>query len=46
MKEGYEVGKVQCDLCSFRWVAQMPSGLKKIECPNCENMAYFEFIDV
>ena len=43
-KDPHEVSKVKCDLCGYTWIAVRPEGLIKIECPNCENMVYFENI--
>jgi len=40
----HEVSLVRCDLCTKQWVAVRPEGIKKLECPNCENMVYFENI--
>jgi rubrerythrin len=41
----YETSLVVCDLCGHSWVAVRPQGLEKLECPNCDNMVYFENID-
>lgn len=40
----FETSLVKCDLCSYHWVAVRPFGLTKLECPNCNNMVYFENI--
>lgn len=34
--------KVQCDLCNHEWIAIHHMDSKRLECPNCENMAYYE----
>lgn len=41
----WEASLVRCDLCSHEWVAVRPLGLEKLECPNCENMVYFENVE-
>lgn len=43
-KETWDASLVECDLCSHDWVSVRPFGLEKLECPNCENMVYFENI--
>lgn len=35
-------GPVQCDICTYQWVAVYPAQLDKLECPNCSNMVSFE----
>jgi hypothetical protein len=36
---------VKCDLCSHKWIAVYHCDSDKLECPNCENMVYFEGIN-
>lgn len=45
-KEKLEVSQVKCDLCSKEWTAVRPLGTEKLECPNCENIVYFENIEI
>ena len=33
---------VVCDLCGYEWVAVYHEDCDKLECPNCENMVYFD----
>jgi len=33
---------VVCDLCGHEWVAVYHEDCDKLECPNCENMVYFD----
>jgi len=44
-KETWSSGMVKCDLCSNTWVAVRPTGIEKLECPNCENMVNFEEVE-
>lgn len=41
----HEVSKVKCDLCGYEWIAVRPEGVEKLECPNCNNIGYFENIN-
>jgi hypothetical protein len=42
---GWEQSFVECDLCSHRWMAVRPEGTPKLECPNCEQITYFEEVE-
>jgi hypothetical protein len=44
MKE-WIVEEVKCDLCAHEWIAVHHIKSEKLECPNCENLAYFESTD-
>jgi len=37
--------RIQCDVCTHKWIAVFPSDLDKIECPHCLNMVNFEIIE-
>lgn len=39
---GWEASFVRCDVCSHEWRAVRPEGTAKLECPNCNNVAYFD----
>lgn len=41
----HEVSKLKCDLCSYEWIAVRPEGVYKLECPNCDNMVYFQNLE-
>lgn len=34
-------GFVSCDICTHEWVAVRPAETKKLQCPNCGNIATF-----
>lgn len=38
----YTANLVECDLCTHQWTAVYHADLKKLECPNCENIVYFD----
>lgn len=40
--KGWIGNKVKCDLCSYVWTAVYHEGCDKLECPNCNNLSYFE----
>jgi len=40
----YEWSKAKCDLCGHEWIPVRPKGVTKLECPNCQNIGYFENI--
>jgi DNA-directed RNA polymerase subunit RPC12/RpoP len=40
----YETSLVECDLCSYKWVAVRPKDTDKLECPNCNNIVHYENI--
>jgi DNA-directed RNA polymerase subunit RPC12/RpoP len=41
----YETSLVECDLCSYKWVAVRPKDTEKLECPNCSNIVHYENIN-
>ena len=43
--ELYETSMVRCDLCGYEWVAVRPSGIEKLQCPQCLYLARFENIE-
>jgi protein-arginine kinase activator protein McsA len=45
-KDLHEVSSVQCDLCSYKWVAVRPKDTEKLECPNCNNIVNYENLSV
>ncbi len=38
------VSKVQCDICTHKWVAIRPVGLTELQCPNCKLIVTFDNI--
>lgn len=38
----HEISYVQCDMCSHKWPAVRPVGVKDLECPNCGTVGGFE----
>ena len=42
--EGWSTGLVKCDLCGHEWIAVFPSGLDRLECPHCQNLAGFDML--
>lgn len=43
---GWISGKVECDICSHNWIAAYPEDTDKLECPNCQQLAHFELIEI
>lgn len=41
---GFEESVVVCDLCGYEWEAILLDGETKVECPNCEQLVYFDKI--
>lgn len=39
---GWKGGRVECDICTNKWIAIRPANLTRLECPNCRQMAQFE----
>ena len=37
-----EISHVKCLICNHEWVAIRPEGTTELECPNCNNIYYFE----
>lgn len=42
----YFVHIVQCDLCSYKWIAVYPCVCEKLQCPNCDNISYFNILSL
>ena len=38
--------KVKCDLCGREWIAVFHIDCKKLECPNCGNMAHYDIVEI
>ncbi len=45
-EKGWRSEKVKCDLCGFTWIAIYHESCDKLECKNCNNMVYFEIINI
>lgn len=43
LKMGWKSGKVTCDLCNHTWIAVFNMLSERLECPNCGNMAMYEY---
>ena len=37
----HDVSIVICDLCGCEWVAVRPTGVTKLQCPNCDKLSTF-----
>ena len=35
---------LECDLCNYNWVAVYVDGTDRMQCPNCNNMVYYNII--
>lgn len=44
MNEKWSGERIQCDLCNYIWIAVFPTGIEKIECPNCRHLVTYEII--
>jgi len=38
--------KVQCDICTYQWIAVFNVNCERLECPNCHNMVEYEIIEI
>jgi len=38
--------KVKCDLCNYEWIAVYHKDSEKLECDDCENVSYFEVVEI
>lgn len=45
MEAGWIPAKVQCNLCSYEWIAVYPASCDKLECPKCENLSLFIVVE-
>lgn len=45
LDSGYLSDYVECDICTWRWVAVYPAECDTLEFPNCENMAGFDIVE-
>ena len=40
----HEVSSVRCDLCGKEWIAVRPEKTRKLECPRCHNIVFYDNI--
>jgi hypothetical protein len=43
--EGWISSLVECDICTYQWVAVFHEDTERLECPNCETVRHFEPIE-